>query len=108
MRLLRYKNLKSTFLGVLPQGPYDVLKGRYLINHDRQYLQILLLASTEGESKVEKALEELLLAKIVPEINRVKALINPHTNTVPEIKVVMPVLSNYDMLIANASNITVH
>jgi len=87
---------------------YDVLKGRYLINHDKQYLQILLLASTEGESKVEKALEELLLAKIVPEINRVKALINPHNNTVPEIKVVMPVLSNYDMLIANASNITVH
>jgi hypothetical protein len=35
-------------------------------------------------------------------------LINPRTNTVPEIKVVMPALSNYDMLIANASNITVH
>ena len=27
---------------------YDVLKVRYLINHDKQYLQILLLASTDA------------------------------------------------------------
>ena len=81
---------------------YDVLKGRYLVNCDKQYLQVLLLASTEGEEKVEKILAKLLLEKAVPEINRVKALIKEsNTSSIPAIKITLPVLSKYDLLITN-------
>lgn len=92
---------ESFFPTIIFRKSYDELKKHYLVNYDKQYLQILLLAATEGESKIERILEELLLKKIVPGIDRVKDLIKVNIYPLPDIKVTMPIINKYDVLIAN-------
>ena len=77
---------------------YDLLKGRFPVNHNKQYLQILFLAVSEGEQKVEKVLDEFLSAKIMPEIDRIKKLLSPQ-KAIPEVQVMTPLLQQYDSLI---------
>jgi len=77
---------------------YDLLKGRFPANHNKQYLQILFLAASEGEQRVEKVLDELLSAGIMPEVDRVKELLSPQKE-IPAIRVIAPLLQQYDSLI---------
>lgn len=77
---------------------YDLLKGRFPVNHNKQYLQILFLAASEGEQKVEKVLDELLSCKIMPEIDRVKELLSPQ-KVIPAVQIMAPLLQQYDSLI---------
>lgn len=92
---------ESFFPTPLYRRAYDLLKGRFLVNHNKQYLQILFLAATEGELRVEKILDKLLSDKIVPEVDRVKALLTPQKK-IPEVQVTMPLLQQYDTLIRGA------
>jgi hypothetical protein len=79
---------------------YDILKNQYPVNGDKQYLQILKLAAIESEVMVEGALKTLLQKKELPEFDKIKQLLNiDFKNHIPQVKVCLPSLDNYDLLL---------
>jgi hypothetical protein len=81
---------------------YDGLIKAYPVNGAKQYLQILQLAAIGSESEVSTALEILITNKVIPSYNEVQELINASKQQSPEVKIILPSLTEYDSLLTVA------
>ena len=97
---VNYQYKDSLFPSAYFRKAYDKLFKHYPSNCNKQYLKILQLAAIGSENEVESALKILLRSKIIPNLDKVKELLHITNYSIPQVKVNMPVLSNYDSLLA--------
>jgi len=102
----RYKYREDLFPGPVFREAYDVLSEVMCSEReaDINYLRILHLAASTMESEVEAALKLLLDDGVVPEIDRVKALVSPPEPEHPELSLPEVDLSSYDGLLEEMSS----
>jgi transposase len=102
----RYKYREDLFPSLVFREAYDVLSEK--ISSEREadihYLRILHLAASTMESDVEAALNLLLEEGLVPEIDRVKALVSPPEPEHPELSLPEVDLSEYDGLLEGVAS----
>jgi len=102
----RYKYREDLFPTPVFRQAYDVLSEA--VPSERQadihYLRILHLAASTMESDVETALELLLEDGVVPEYERVKALVSPPKPKHPDVTIPEVDLASYDGLLEGVSS----
>jgi hypothetical protein len=103
---LRYKYREDLFPSLVFREAYDVLSEKISSGReaDIHYLRILHLAASTMESDVEAALKLLLEEGLVPEIERVKALVSPPEPEHPELSLPEVDLSDYDSLLEEVAS----
>jgi hypothetical protein len=102
----RYKYREDLFPSLVFREAYDMLSEKMNSERDADihYLRILHLAASTMESEVEAALKLLLDEGLVPEIDRVKALVAPPEPEHPELSLPEVNLSDYDGLIEGVAS----
>ena len=102
----RYKYREDLFPAPAFRQAYDTLTEAKTSERDADihYLRILHLAASTMESEVEAALELLLDEGVVPEIERVKALVSPQMPEHPDVTIPEVDLSGYDGLLEGVSS----
>jgi len=102
----RYRYREDLFPGPVFRQAYDALTEAKTSERDADihYLRILHLAASTMETEVEAALELLLDEGVVPEIERVKALVSPQMPEHPEVTIPEVDLSGYDGLLEGVSS----
>ena len=73
---------------------------------DAAYLRLLPLAASTQEAEVQAALEWVLEAGQVPELDRVRELVRPTTPVVPALAIPAVELASYDALLGEADAMT--
>ncbi len=88
---------------------YDALLAHSLEYADLEYLRILHLAATDGESAVRETLAQLLCSATPPTYEAVRARVRgPYIHAgVPHLQVRDPDLSAYDRLLSGAADAAV-
>jgi hypothetical protein len=97
-----YYYLDHLFPSSIFRTVYDGLIKAYPINGAKQYLQILQLAAIGSESEVSTALDILITNKVIPSYSEVQELINASKQQSPEVKIILPSLTEYDSLLTVA------
>lgn len=102
----RYKYREDLFPSLVFREAYDMLSEKIDSERDADihYLRILHLAASTMEYEVEAALKLLLDEGLVPEIDRVKALVSPPETEHPELSLPEVDLSDYDGLIEEVAS----
>jgi hypothetical protein len=98
----RYRYREELFPSLTFRRAYDALCAAYGngTKADSHYLRILHQAAAVSETEVETALELMLGEKIVPDADRVKVLVQPEKNELPEMAPFQADLGEYDELLA--------
>mgnify|MGYP006290940801 FL=1 len=102
----RYKYREDLFPSLVFREAYDVLSDQKASEReaDIHYLRILHLAASTMECDVEVALKLILEEGLVPDIERVKALVSPPELEHPELSLPEVDLSDYDGLIEGVAS----
>ena len=97
----RFVYREDMFPSVVFRKAYDALVEKSSKWADLEYLRILHLAAMTLESRVEAALERLLVEGKVPEYDAVRCLAEPvEVIAWPQVEIQPPDLTAYDQLIA--------
>jgi hypothetical protein len=95
-----YKYHEDLFPSLVFRRAYDALRDRRGDRADVEYLRILHLAASTSERAVEQTVATLLDGNEPFDYAVVKALAQPSTPAVPEIRIGVPDLGHYDALLA--------
>lgn len=96
----RYRYREALFPTLVFRRAYEALQSTYPgTSGDAHYLRILHLAASTQETEVHTALELLLDAGHVPEVERVKELVRPLAPSIPAMAVPAVDLALYDTLL---------
>ena len=100
----RYRYRESLFPTLTFRRTYDAIVGAAsaepTLKQDLAYLRILHLAAATMESDVERALEDLLAAGAVPDVESVRTIVSPSQIEVPQLTEHEVDLASYDALLA--------
>jgi hypothetical protein len=99
----RYRYREDLYPSLLFRRAYDALVRTHGERADVEYLRILHLAATEGETRVGEVLTTLLDREGGFDYVTVQAHVAPPVLTVPVIRIPLPDLSVYDALRAGAA-----
>jgi len=94
----RYRYRDALFPSLAFRQAFDALEARLGGRADVEYVRILHLAASSGETVVEQILEPLVRDGTLESYVQVRELAAPRAITVPESTVIGPDLSVYDML----------
>ena len=99
----RYRYREALFPTLAFRRAYDAIvdAAGASVKSDLIYLRILHLAAATMQSHVEKAVEQLLRDDIVPDVDRVRALVRPAEVDVPLLLAPIVDLGTYDTLLAS-------
>jgi hypothetical protein len=98
----RYRYREDLFPGVPFRRVYDRLQATHGERGDVEYLRILKLAATAGESRVREAVTRLLDAGSAVDYAAVQACVAPPVVTLPTVYIPPPDLRIYDVLFTRA------
>lgn len=98
----RYKYQEELFPTLTFRRAYDALKTWRGDRADVEYVRILHLAASTMESRVERALDDLLKAGERFDYVAVKAIAQPEEHRVPHVSIPEPDLKVYDRLLGGA------
>lgn len=94
----QYRYREDLFPSLIFRRAYDSLRDRRGDRADVEYVRVLHLAASTGESLVAGVLEQLLASGRGWDYHDVKGLAQPQTPEVPEVHVGVPDLTVYDRL----------
>ena len=99
----RYRYREALFPTLAFRRAYDAIvdAAGASVKSDLIYLRILHLAAATMQSHVEQAVEQLLRDDIVPDVDRVRALVRPAEVDVPLLLAPIVDLGTYDTLLAS-------
>lgn len=100
-----YKYRDSLFPDIVFRKAYDALVSHYPARGHKIYLQILHLAAMNGENQIVCALNKILAAGDVPDVEDIKDSLNKSRSSVPEVHVTHPNLGEYDEVICNSGGL---
>ncbi|WP_437732695.1 IS21 family transposase [Sorangium sp. So ce1335] len=95
-----YRYREDLFPSLMFRQAYDALRERRGDRADVEYVRVLHLAASTGERVVEQALSALFERGEAFDYAAVKALAQPETPAVPELRIGAPDLGQYDALLA--------
>jgi len=95
----RYRYREELFPSLAFRKAYDALKQRFGERADVEYVRILHLAAATLESRVERALGEILAAGGSLDYVTVRDLAAPADSEVPDVTIPKPDLSEYDRML---------
>jgi hypothetical protein len=95
----RYRYREDLFPSIVFRRGYDALRVFHGERADVEYVRVLHLAASTMEHDVERALDELLAARVRFDYVAVKARVKPETPTIPEMTPLVPDLLAYDALL---------
>jgi hypothetical protein len=98
-----YQFREELFPRTVFRRAYDALLAHDDEKADKEYLRILNTAALDGEDKVASVLEQLLVAELIPNSERVSRLCKD-TTEIPSVHVTKPSLTGYDSLLHSKFN----
>jgi hypothetical protein len=99
----RYRYREELFPSLVFRRAYDALLAHRGERADVEYVRILHLAASTMESRVERALSELLDGGEPLDYAKVKALTAPEPKVVPTVRIAAPDLAIYDRLLGGGA-----
>jgi len=98
----RYKYREDLFPSLVFRRAYDRLRELRGERADVEYVRVLHLAASTLESRVERALAELLVRDEAFDYVRVRDLASPQQPKVPVVRIGTPNIAAYDALLLGA------
>jgi hypothetical protein len=95
----RYRFREELFPTLVFRRAYDALGDTHGARADIEYLRVLQLAATGGEARVGAVLEGFLAARHAFDYAAVQAQVMPPTPTIPILRLPVPDLAQYDVLL---------